>query len=278
MKIRLAPSAGFCFGVKRALEMALVTARHEHRVEMLGDIVHNEDVIARVRRAGIKKIKRLGKGEGHTLLIRAHGVPQALRRRARRLGYTVVDATCPMVTEIHRLAVAAERNGESVIIIGDKKHDEVRGIVGQLKKRAIVIDRIDTLPRARLKRLKEATVVIQSTQNLEKALAIVRELEQIIPRLTFHNTICGPTRKKQDEIRSLPLENDAVVVIGSRSSANTSRLYEIAKGLNPRSHWIQSARDLKKKWFRDVKTVGVTAGASTPDVTTRSVIRALRRL
>ncbi len=258
--------------------MALATARRKHRVEMLGDIVHNADVIARVTRAGIKKIERLGKGDGRTLLIRAHGVPQALRRRARRLGYTIVDATCPMVTEIHRLAVAAERNDEPVIIIGDKKHDEVRGIVGELKKRAIVIDRIDTLPRARLKKLEKATVVIQSTQNLEKALAIVRELERIIPRLTFHNTICGPTRKKQDEIRSLPLENDAVVIIGSRSSANTRRLYEIAKGLNPGSHWIQSSRDLKKKWFKGVKTVGVTAGASTPEATTRSVIRALRRI
>jgi len=277
MKIHLAQSAGFCFGVKRALEMALATARRQRRVDMFGHIVHNEEVIALVRRAGVHQIKRLGKGKGRTLLIRAHGVPRALRRQAERRGYRIVDATCPMVKEIHRIAAAAERSGWPVIIIGDKEHDEVRGIVGQLAKPAIVIDRIGAIPHRRLKGLKKAAIITQSTQNTEKVFAIVQELERIIPRLAFHNTICGPTRLKQDEIKSLPLKNDAVIVIGSAASANTRRLYEIAKNLNPRSHWIQSAHDLKKKWFKGVKTVGVTAGASTPDTTTRAVMRALHR-
>jgi len=278
MKIRLAKSAGFCFGVRRALGIALATTRERRHVDMLGDIVHNEEVIALVGRAGAAKIKRLGKGRGRTLLIRAHGVPRALRRRARQRGYRIVDATCPMVKEIHRIAAAAERRGWPVFIIGDKRHDEVRGIIGQLNGPATVIDDIKTLPRKKLRKLKKAAIVTQSTQNMEKALAIVREVKKIVPRVAFHNTICGPTRRKQDEIRSLPLENDAVIVIGSRASANTRRLYEIAKNLNPRSHWIQSARDLKKSWFEDVKTVGVTAGASTPDATTQQVVRALRRL
>jgi len=278
MKIRLARSAGFCFGVKRALDIALTTARHHPRVEMLGHIVHNEDVIAAVSRAGVKIIKRLGKGDGRIFLMRAHGAPQAFRRRAERLGYTIVDATCPMVKEIHRIAMSAERNGWPVIIIGDKRHDEVHGIIGQLKKRPLVIDPADALPRRQLKRLKKAAIVVQSTQNLEKALRIVREIKAIVPTVQFHNTICGPTRLKQKEIRSLPLHNDAVIIIGSRTSANTRRLFEIAKSLNPRSHWIQSPRDLKSKWFKGVKTVGVTAGASTPETTTSAVIRALRRI
>ncbi len=278
MKIRLAKSAGFCFGVRRALDVALATVRRQRRVDMLGDIVHNEDVIALVSRAGVNRIKKLGKGNGRTLLIRAHGVPKALRRRAERCGYRIVDATCPMVKEIHRIAVAAERRGWPVLIIGDKEHDEVRGIVGQLKRPATVIDRLETIPRKKLKGLKKAAVVTQSTQNLDKVLQIIRELKTIIPRVAFHNTICGPTRLKQDEIKSLPLENDAVIVIGSRASANTRRLFEIAKSLNPRSHRIQSARELKKRWFKGVKTVGVTAGASTPEATTQTVIRALRRI
>jgi len=257
--------------------MALATARRRQRVDMLGDIVHNEEVIALIRRAGVNKIKKLGKGRGRTLLIRAHGVPKALRLQAKRCGYRIVDATCPMVKEIHRIAAAAERKGWPVVIIGDRRHDEVRGIVGQLKGPATVLDDIKTIPRKKLRRLKKAAVVTQSTQNTQKVLAIIRELEKIIPRVAFHNTICGPTRLKQNEIKSLPQKNDTVIVIGSRASANTRRLYEIAKSLNPRSHWIQSARDLKKRWFAGVKTVGVTAGASTPEATTHSVIRALRR-
>jgi len=278
MKIRLAKTAGFCFGVKRALDIALATSRRTPRVAMLGDIVHNEDVITTVARAGIRKVNKLGMGDGRTLLIRAHGIPKALRRKAEHLGYHIVDATCPMVTEIHEIAVAAERKGWPVIIIGDKRHDEVRGIVGQLKKPALVIDPVSPLPRARLKRLRKAAVVTQSTQNLDKVLAIIDRLKSLIPKVKFTNTICGPTRRKQNEIKSLPLLNDAVIVIGSRRSANTRRLYEIAKSLNPRSHWIQSQRDLKVKWFKGIKTVGVTAGASTPEETTRCVIKALRLL
>ncbi|MGE5279600.1 MAG: 4-hydroxy-3-methylbut-2-enyl diphosphate reductase [Deltaproteobacteria bacterium] len=276
-KIRLAKTAGFCFGVKRALEIALATARRDPRCVMLGDIVHNEEVIRGVARAGIRRVHRLTRGRGRALLIRAHGMPRAARLKAESLGYRIVDATCPMVQEIHGIAADAERRGWPVIIIGDKEHDEVRGIVGQLRRPAIVIDSGIALPRARLRKLKKAAVVTQSTQNMEKVLALVRELKTLIPRIRFTNTICGPTRQKQNEIRSLPLANDAVVVIGSRSSANTRRLYEIAKSLNPRTFWIRSARDLRRKWFKGVRTVGVTAGASTPDATTKSVVRALRR-
>lgn len=278
MKIHLAPSAGFCFGVKRAIDIALDSAKSRKNVRMLGDIVHNEDVIAKIKERGVKKIKTL-KTEGRfaSLLIRAHGAGRKTYETAARLGYDLIDATCPMVKEIHRIAADREKKGRRIIVIGDKKHDEVLGIVGQLRKKTYVIDRPAGIPWKDLGRLRRVAVVVQSTQNLENALEIVRLLKQRIPDLEFLNTICGPTRSKQNDIKVMPKKNDVMIVIGSRTSANTRRLYEISKSLNSRTFWVQSKDDVRPLWFRGAKSVGVTAGASTPDDTTKAVIEAIRR-
>ncbi len=276
MKICLAKSAGFCFGVRRAIDLALETAKTRSPVVMLGDIVHNDDVINTITKAGIKKIKTLGPGRGKTLLVRAHGTAASTYRLAQGLGYTIVDATCPMVKEIHRIAVDMEKKGYPIIVIGDKKHDEVRGILGQLKRKAKVIDCAAIPPSVR--RMRKAAVVVQSTQNLDKIKECARKLAGIIPDLKFFNTVCGPTRAKQSEIRRLPLENDVMVIIGSKNSANTRRLLEIARALNPKSYLVENKNDLRAAWFRGARCVGVTAGASTPDGTTRDVIAFLERL
>jgi len=276
MQINLAKSAGFCFGVKRAIDLALKTAGKGGRVYMLGDIVHNEDVISKIQKAGIKKIKALSAGRDKILILRAHGTCIQTLRRARHLGYTVVDATCPMVKEIHRIAKEMEKEGRRVIIIGDKKHDEVHGISGQLKKSAVVIDSIGSFPLNRMKKIKKAAVVVQSTQDTEKVLEIMAALKRLIPELRFYNTVCRPTRIKQEEIRRMPLENDLMIIIGSKTSANTKRLYEISRSLNKRSYRVQSKKDITPDWFRGVKTVGVTAGASTPDSTIQEIVRCLR--
>lgn len=278
MKINLAKSAGFCFGVKRALNIAFNTARPEKSVYMLGDIVHNEDVVKQVEKAGIKKIKWLGKGKNKTLLIRAHGSPMGTFQKAAALGYSIIDATCPMVKEIHKIAKEMEENGYKVIVIGDKKHDEVQGIIGQLKTNAIVIDKPEHIALKQLKKISKAAVVVQSTQNLENVLRVVNALRQHIKELKFCNTICNPTSRKQQEIKIMPRENDVMVIIGSKSSANTKRLYEISKSLNKRSYWVSSKDEIKKGWFKDAKSVGVTAGASTPDETTQKVISYLLSL
>ena len=278
MKIRLARSAGFCFGVKRAIDTALKTAKGQAAVEMLGDIVHNEDVVRMINKAGVKTIKALTKGRNKTLLIRAHGAPLKTLRKAARAGYRIVDATCPMVKEIHKIAKESEEKGYTVVVIGDRKHDEVRGIIGQLKGKALLIDDIRRIPREKLKGIRKAAVVVQSTQNMDKVLAIVESLKARIKEVKFFNTICRPTRIKQREIKSLPLTNDLMIIIGSKTSANTRRLYEISKALNKRSHWVRTKKDIRPEWFKGVKSVGVTAGASTPDETTRQVIDCIRKL
>ncbi|MBI2438579.1 MAG: 4-hydroxy-3-methylbut-2-enyl diphosphate reductase [Lentisphaerae bacterium] len=296
MQIHLAKSAGFCFGVRRAIKIARELAAECPAGYMLGDLVHNETVIRELEAAGLHKIKRLRPADaltrsargraakrpgrpGHpTLLLRAHGVARRTLALARGYGYMLVDATCPMVHEIHRIVRACDRERRRVIIIGDRRHEEVLGISGQIVRRAVIIDPAAPLPWAALQGVRKAAVVIQSTQNLDEVLPIVAQLRARIADLKFFNTICNPTRMKQAEIKKLPLENDAMLIIGSRTSANTKRLYEISKALNPRTYWIQSPEELAARWFKGLRTLGITAGASTPEATTRAVIAHIRTL
>jgi len=245
---------------------------------MLGDIVHNENVVKEIEKNGIRKIKRLSKGKGKTLLIRAHGTSRKVLRKAKALGYKIVDATCPMVKEIHKIAKSLENNGRQVIIVGDKRHDEVRGIIGQLSSKAIVIDRPEKINLAAIKRIKRAGVIVQSTQNLENVLKIVALLKTQVKDLDFRNTICQPTKTKQDEMKSMPLENDLMIIIGSRASANTKRIYEISKSLNKNSYWVNSAGEINKNWLAEAKSIGVTAGASTPESTIQEVIQKIKTI
>ncbi|MDD2703151.1 MAG: 4-hydroxy-3-methylbut-2-enyl diphosphate reductase [Candidatus Omnitrophica bacterium] len=279
MKINVAKSAGFCFGVKRAVRIALETAGSGGKIYMLGDIVHNEDVVSQIEGKGIQKIKKTGAGTGkRILLIRAHGERLNTVKKARRLGYTIVDATCPMVKEIHTIAREMEKKGYTVIIIGDAYHDEVRGIKGQLKTKSVVIGPRGRIPVHALSRIKKACVVVQSTQNREKVSAILRAIKKQVKNLRFFNTICRPTKAKQEEIKTMPVKNDVMIIIGSKASANTRRLFEISKTLNKRSYWIQSKSELKPDYFRRAKSAGITAGASTPERTTREVIEHIKKL
>ena len=274
MKIHLAKSAGFCFGVRKAITIALETAKTRKRIFMLGDIVHNEEVVKQIQRAGIKKISHLSSGGGKTLLIRAHGCSAKTLKKALKLGYTIIDATCPMVKEIHAIASKLENRGCQIIIIGDKLHDEVQGIAGGLKSKAIIIDKFKNIPLEKIKDIRRAGVLVQSTQNLDNARKILNVLRKYIPRVEFHN----PTRIKQSEVKTMPLENDIMIVIGSKTSANTKRIYEIAKPLNKHSYWISSASEIKKIWLHNAKNVGITAGASTPESSIKEVIARIKTI
>lgn len=278
MKITIAKSAGFCFGVKRAVKIALEAAQGSDTIDMLGDIVHNEEVVKEIKKAGLKKIKSLSNGKHKTLLIPAHGTSAQSIKRARQMGYKILDASCPMVKEIHRIVKECEKKGFSIIVIGDKKHDEVRGIIGQLKKKALIIDAPGSIPIKKIKKIKKACVVVQSTQTLAKAEKIAGLLKKHASELKFFNTICNPTIKKQQEMKTIPLNNDIVIIIGSKTSANTRRLYEISKSLNKHSYWIQSANDIKPAWFKNAKSVGLTAGSSTPDSTTQSIVEHIKTI
>jgi 4-hydroxy-3-methylbut-2-enyl diphosphate reductase len=277
-KVTVTKSAGFCFGVRRALQLAEQTANKNKKVYMLGDIVHNPRVVQDIKKAGIIKVEKLKKQKNAVLVIRAHGAGKKVYEQAKNLGYKIVDATCPMVKEIHSIAREYEKKKYKIIIIGEKHHDEVIGIRGNLDSEPIIISTKSKITAKKFAKIKKAAVIVQSTQNMEKILSIVEKLEKLIGRLIFCNTICHPTRLKQKEIKNFPLSQDAMVIIGSKTSANTKRLYEIAKQINPHTYWVNSKNELRKNWFKNKQKIGIGAGASTPEYIIREIASYIRGL
>jgi 4-hydroxy-3-methylbut-2-enyl diphosphate reductase len=278
MEINLAKTAGLCFGVKRAIKMALETAEKDTPIEMLGDIVHNEEVIKQVSGKGIQKVSHISSGKEKILIIRAHGAEKKIFEDAEKLGYSIVDATCPMVTEIHNIVKKMENSGYKIIIIGDENHAEVKGIAGQLSEKPFIISSKDSIPYQETNQIKKAAIVIQSTQMIETAEEIHDALKPNIAELKFFNTICKTTKSKQAEIKTLPLENDVVIIIGSKTSANTNRLYQTSKSLNEKTYQVMSEKEIDPSWFKGAEKVGVSAGASTPDEAIERVINYLKSI
>ena len=278
MKINIAKSSGFCFGVRHAINMCLDLAGSGKPAYVLGDIVHNSFVVRSLAEKGIRKIGRISPAKkGAILIIRAHGAPKKTFLKAKRYGYRVADATCPKVKDIYKIARRLEKRS-TIIIIGDKGHDEVKGIAGQLTRPPITIESAADISAKKLARVKKAAVITQSTQDLGNIESVMARLKKIVPRVRLYNTTCKTTVIKQQEIHSLPRENDVVLIVGSPTSANTKRLYQISRGINKRTHWIESAKDLDASWFKGAGSVGIMAGASTPDEVTREIVKKLKSL
>lgn len=273
MLINVAKSAGFCFGVRNAVEVALDSAtKPGGKVQMLGNIVHNEQVVEKISEAGVVVKGSISEVEDGQLLIRAHGAKKGLVEEAREKGIGVIDATCPMVTEIHRDVEKLESFGCEIVIIGDHGHDEVVGISSHVKGGVRVLSNISEISKAFPRRVKRIGVVVQSTQNIENVQAIMNELVLHAREIHFLNTICEPTVQHQRDIRTLPKENDVMIIIGSSTSANTMRLVSISEKLNQRSYHVQSPSDLNSSWFLNATSIGIHAGASTPDWLIEDVI------
>jgi (E)-4-hydroxy-3-methyl-but-2-enyl pyrophosphate reductase len=277
MEINIAKSSGFCFGVRRAINMCKALTKGKKNVHILGDIVHNSFVVRELAEKGVKRIGKIRPSKNSILVIRAHGAPEKIFEKAKKCGYKIVDATCPMVKGIYKIAERLEKTSK-IIIIGDTGHDEVKGIAGQLKTRPIIIESPRKIPSEKLKRVKKAAVITQSTQTLDNINAIMKRLVKIIPSVKLYNTTCRTTVIKQQEIKSLPNKNGLVLIVGSPTSANTKRLYQIAKKINKKTHWIESVKDLKPAWFKRVKKVGIMAGASTPDRIVKEIVIQLGKL
>ena len=259
------------------MDKALKEAKKGKNVVMLGDIVHNEHVIRMIEEAGVRVITALDEKNPGTLLLRAHGTIPEVYEEAKKKGYTIVDATCPLVLEIHRRVRMLEEEGYTIVIIGDVGHDEVVGIAGQIKK-SIVISQSGEVSKKIPRRLRKIGVVVQSTQNIENAQSIVYELAHKCQELRFFDTICKPTKLYQAEIRIMPKENDVMIIVGSFNSANTKRLTEISRSINPRTYQVESAGDVKPEWFAEAKSIGISAGSSTPDWVIQDVIQQISKI
>lgn len=278
MKITLAQNAGFCEGVKRAFEMAERKNRRENGpLFVLGPLVHNEEVIKYLKKQGIKEVDNLKNAKKGTVIISAHGVSPDILKKIKKNKLSICDATCPKVIRVQTIAELSKEKNIPLIIIGDKKHREVIGVLGWAKK-AEVISEVKDIVAIKFDKDKPVNLVSQTTQNTEKVKIIISSLKNLFSKLKVYHTVCLATEKRQMEIRKLASENDAIVVIGSKTSANSQRLFEIARELNSKVYFVGKSSELKKSNFLDTRTVAVTAGASTPDWTIRKVMGKLRTM
>ncbi|MDP7565736.1 MAG: 4-hydroxy-3-methylbut-2-enyl diphosphate reductase [Candidatus Marinimicrobia bacterium] len=263
MKIFMAKDAGYCFGVRDAVNLAYDTAEKNGDVYMLGHIVHNENVVKDLDTAGAKVINSLEDiPNNNPILFRAHGTTVETWNDAKAKHINIVDATCPLVLEIHAEVKKLEAEGRTIIIIGDHGHDEVVGIASQVKD-AIIVSSPDEAKS--LRKMKQAGVVSQSTQTIENVQEIINIIMTKVFDLRFVNTICYPTKRNQSQIKELAKQCDVMIVIGSYTSANSKRLTALAKERNAHSFQVTCANEISPKWLKSAEIVGVSAGASTPD-------------
>ena len=274
MKIFLARDAGYCFGVRDAVNLAYDTAEAHGEVYMLGTIVHNERVIENLSNAGAKVVETLDDvPEDKPILFRAHGTAPELWKKTDKKKLNLVDATCPLVTEIHDEIKKLEEEGRRTIIIGDHGHDEVVAIAAQVCN-PIIIANVDEAKT--LRKMKKAGVVSQSTQMIENVKEIMNVLMEKVFDLRFVNTICFPTRRNHEQIKELAVQCDVMIVIGSFTSANSKRLTQLALERNKRSYQVTTTEELDMSWFNDCETVGISAGASTPDEIINDVVKHIK--
>ncbi len=276
MKIFLAKDAGYCFGVRDAVNLAYDTAEQNGDVYMLGHIVHNENVVQDLDSAGAKVINSLDDvPEDKPILFRAHGTPVETWDDAYAKQINIVDATCPLVLEIHVEVKKLESEGRRIIIIGDHGHDEVVGIASQVKD-AIIVSSPEEAQA--LRKTKRAGVVSQSTQTIENVQEIINIIMTKVFDLRFVNTICYPTKRNQSQIKKLANKCDVMIVIGSFTSANSKRLTALAKERNAHSFQVTCADEIDAVWLKDAETVGVSAGASTPDKIIDEVLTKIKEI
>lgn len=283
MEIILAKSAGFCFGVQRAVDMAYEQAGHRE-VYTFGPIIHNEEVIEDLKSKGVNIIEDLDELEGKsdcTVVIRSHGVEKKVYDDLNSRGIHVVDATCPFVKKIHNIVKKDSEAGRVIIIVGDPNHQEVKGIVGWCSGEVHVVDSeegIISLIDVLSDESREISVVSQTTFNLNKFNNIVDIIRNKLYNVNVYETICNATAVRQKEAKEIASRVDAMIVIGGRNSSNTQKLYDISKKECENTYYIQTLVDLDLTTFESVSRVGITAGASTPNYIIKEVHSSMAEL
>lgn len=269
MEVRLAKTAGFCFGVRRAVDTVYEQVEQaEGPIYTYGPIVHNETVVQELEEKGVKvlnseeELKSLTSG---TVIIRAHGVGEKVYGLLKQQGVNLVDATCPFVKKIHRIARKEEANGRHILIIGNAKHPEVEGIRGWCEKPAYVVESLEEAENFALPMGEKLCIVSQTTFNYNKFEDIVEIISKKGYDIIVLNTICSATEERQTEAREIASDVDAMIVIGGSHSSNTQKLFEICKKECENTYYIQSLDDLDLKTSQSIRCVGITAGASTPN-------------
>jgi 4-hydroxy-3-methylbut-2-enyl diphosphate reductase len=276
MKIIRAEHLGMCFGVRDAIELALNQAS-AGPLTVLGDLVHNETVLATLRARGVTIEQQVEKVKTPTVMVTAHGASGRAMEKTRALGLNVVEATCPLVHLAHRAVAKLVEDGFHPVIIGRRDHVEVRGLTEDLDEFDVVLTESDVRGLASRERFG---IAAQTTQPIEKVRELVRMIGERFPEseVRFVDTVCQPTKQRQNAAIELAQQCDVVIVIGGANSNNTHELVLTCARHCPRVHHVQNAGDLQAGWFSDAATVGITAGTSTPDVLIDAVQARLQEL
>jgi len=262
MKVVLAKQAGFCFGVKRATQMAFEAAGKDQKTYTLGPIIHSPQVVGKLENLGIHVLHSLDGIESGTIIIRSHGVELKEITEAQQKNLDIVDATCPFVKKAQEHVKSLSEAGYGVVVVGDADHPEVQGIVSYGGKKVFVVASGEDVKQ--LPKMNKIGVVAQTTQSFENLKNVVCECLMRGGEIRVYNTICDATAVRQEEAKELACHVDCMLVVGGFNSANTRRLLEVCTELQPLTYHIETAEEINPLWFEGAERVGVTAGASTP--------------
>jgi (E)-4-hydroxy-3-methyl-but-2-enyl pyrophosphate reductase len=268
LEIEIAKNSGYCFGVKRALDIAESTLNKYKgknlKIYCLGQIIHNKGVVEELTKRGIKFVDKEEDIEsGSIFIVRSHGMPPDIIDRLKSRNIKIIDATCPFVKNAHTKASVLGKKGYFIIIIGNKKHPEVIGIKNHaINSQYLVVENLADLDSVSKK--EKIGVVVQTTQTIENVQAIVSELTKIGKEILIENTICNTTGNRQNATKDLAQKVDIMIIVGGKNSANTTHLAEISKKINKNTYHIENYKELKTDWLTGAKKVGISGGASTP--------------
>jgi (E)-4-hydroxy-3-methyl-but-2-enyl pyrophosphate reductase len=267
MQVLVAQEVGFCFGVKRAINLTKQALAERDDVFIVGDVVHNKVVIQDLESRGLHQVNSYDERTSGTAIVRAHGIPRQDLLRVKDSGLRLVDATCPIVRQAQDAARSLEARGLQVIMIGDAEHAEVKGVVGSLDRPALIVNSVEDVDRAKDNRrlMRKVGVVIQTTHSMEKAQPIINAIMALVKEFHMINTICRPVQNRQYDAVDLASRVDMMVIVGSPKSANTMQLKELCSKYNPRTIAVESAANLDMEVFRGLERVGLASGLSTPE-------------
>ena len=277
MKIELAQSAGFCFGVKRAVNMAFEAAENAPKICSLGPLIHSPQLVNKLEQEGIRVVHDVADMHEETVIIRSHGITRCEEEQLRRKQLQVVDATCPFVKKAQQYAMQSSADDYAVVIVGEQEHPEVQGIVSyaQTDKAWVVAD---AAAAAAIPAQRKIALVAQTTQSFGNFREISTVLLEKCKELRIFNTICDATAVRQDEARTIAGRVDLMLVIGGRNSANTTRLASICAAIQSHTFHIETAADIDPAWLTNISSIGITAGASTPEWIISEVVERLRKI
>lgn len=277
MKVVVANSAGFCFGVRRAMDKVFAVASKKKGVFTLGPIIHNPQVIGAMREQGMEvalNIQDLIEKGAKTVIVRTHGIPDELMKSLFKEGFEVIDLTCPFVKKAQHYAKLLKEEGYQVIILGDIEHPEVEGLKSFAGDAAYVVKSAENLPELH----PRVGLVVQTTQSVDAMKKVISRIVEESKELKVYNTICSSTALRLKETEELAAGVDVMLVLGGKNSANTTQLAKLCNSLSVPAYHVETAAELQERWFENAAKVGITAGASTPDWIIKEVEEVLKAM